>query len=294
MELRHLRYFVAVAEELHFTKAAVRLHIAQPPLSQQIHNLEEELGIKLFERVKRTTRLTDAGICFFKEAKQILLHVEQASETARRVDRGETGRLAVGFVGSVVHTFLPKTFRLFRERFPHVELVLYELNSNEQAKAILDKRFDIGFLYPHFHDDRLQLQTIVRAPFVVAMPNKHILSSLKKIDIKELAQEPFIVLTRSSEPVIRDTFISMCHSAGFSPKIAQEASQIQTVLGIVASGLGICLVPDHIKNIKRPGVLYKPLSGSPPIVELAVAWRDDSHSPLIESFVRVTTEVIKQ
>jgi DNA-binding transcriptional LysR family regulator len=293
MELRHLRYFVAVAEKLHFTKAAEQLHISQPPLSQQIQNLEEELGVKLFERGKRSIHLTDAGIFFLKEAKQILLHVEQAAETTRRVDRGETGRLAVGFVGSLVHTFLPKVFRLFRERFPHVELVIYELNSGEQIKALFDKRIDIGFLYPSFRDERLQFHTIIRAPIILAIPEEHPLSRHRKINVKELSQEFFIAFTRASEPVGRDILISICHSTGFSPKIAQEASQIQTVLGIVASGFGICFLPDHIKNIKRAGVLYKSLSGSPPKVDLAVAWKNDNHSPLIESFVRVSKAVIK-
>ena len=146
MELRHLKYFVAVAEELHFGRAAERLHIAQPPLSQQIMNLEEELGVKLFDRSRRTIQMTEAGAYFLKEAQHILSHVEEASETARRIYRGQAGRLVVGFVGSVVHTFLPEGLRAFRENFPEVELVLQELNTADQIKSLHAKRIDVGFL----------------------------------------------------------------------------------------------------------------------------------------------------
>ncbi len=287
MELRHLKYFVAVAEEMHFGRAAKRLHIAQPPLSQQIMNLENELGLKLFDRTKRAIQMTDAGIYFLKEARQLLLHVEQAAKTARRIYQGQTGRLMVGFVGSVIHTFLPGGLRLFRERFPGVELVLQELNTAEQIKSLHARRIDVGFLYPVAADSLLAYQPLTLAPLMAVLPEKHPLSSRKSLYIRELAQESFIANTRSSEPVVLDAFISMCHSAGFSPRITQEAGQVQTVLGLVASGLGVCLLPDFIKNIKRPGVRYIPLSGSPPVVKLAVGWRSDNSSTLVKSFVKV-------
>jgi DNA-binding transcriptional LysR family regulator len=287
MELRHLKYFVAVAEELHFGRAAKRLHIAQPPLSQQIMNLEEELGVKLFDRTRRTIQMTDAGMYFLKEAQQVLVHVEQAAETARRIYHGQAGRLIVGFVGSVVHTVLPEGLRLFRERFPDVELVLQELNTAEQRKALYAKNIDVGFLYPDVQDTMLASQPLAQAPLMVVLPKKHALAGRKTLNIRELAQEPFIANTRSSEPVVRDAFISLCHSAGFSPRIEQEAGNVQTVLGLVASGLGACLLPDFIKNIRQPGVKYIPLSGSPPVVKLAVVWRSDNSSILVKSFVAV-------
>jgi len=287
MELRHLKYFVAVAEELHFGRAAKRLHIAQPPLSQQIKNLEDELGVKLFDRTRRTVQLTDAGIYFFKEAQQILSLVKQAADTARRIDRGQSGRLMVGFVGSVIHTFLPAGLRLFRERFPDVELILQELNTAEQIKSLHAKQIDVGFLYLVGQDSLFASKLLTKAPLMVVLPKKHPLASRKSLHIRELAQEPFIANTRLSEPVVRDAFISMCHSAGFSPSIAQEAGQVQTVLGLVASGLGVCLLPDFIKNIRRPGVEYVSLSGSPLTVKLAVVWRSDNSSTLVKSFVNV-------
>src|SRR5512142_398453 len=160
MELRHLKYFVAVAEELHFGRAAERLHIAQPPLSQQIMNLEEELGVKLFDRSGRGIRMTDAGEYFLKEAQQVLSHVKQASETARRVYRGEAGRLTVGFVGSVIHTFLPAGLRSFRGLFPDVELVLQELNTAEQIKSLSAGRIDVGVLYQGAQDRMLAYKQI--------------------------------------------------------------------------------------------------------------------------------------
>lgn len=287
MELRHLKYFVAVAEELNFGRAAKKLHIAQPPLSQQIKNLEEELGIKLFDRSRRNIQMTAAGSHFLKDARQVLLHVEEAAETARRVHGGKAGRLVVGFVGSVIHTFLPEGLRLFRERFPEVELVLHEINTAEQKTALHAKRIDVGFFYQGDQDPLLASKTLTLAPLLAVLHNKHPLSGRRSVNIRELADEPFIANTRSSEPVVRDAFISLCHSAGFSPKIAQEAGQVQTVLGLVASGLGVCLLPDFIKNIRRPGVQYVPLSGSPPEVKLGVVWRRDNASLLVKSFVNL-------
>ncbi len=287
MELRHLKYFVAVAEALHFGRAAKKLNIAQPPLSQQIMNLEEELGIKLFDRSRRNIQMTAAGVYFFKEARQVLLHVEEAAETARRIHHGKAGRLVVGFVGSVIHTFLPEGLRLFRERFPEVELELHEINTAEQIASLHAKRIDVGFFYTGAEDSMLASKTLTLAPLMAVLHNKHRLSSRNSVQIKELAHELFIANTRSSEPVVRDAFISLCHSAGFSPKIAQEAGQVQTVLGLVASGLGVCLLPDFIKNIRRPGVQYIPLSGSPPEVKLAVVWRSDNASILVKSFVNL-------
>jgi DNA-binding transcriptional LysR family regulator len=287
MELRHLKYFVAVAGELHFGRAAKKLHMAQPPLSQQIKNLEDELGVKLFDRSRRAIQMTDAGIYFLKEARQLLLHAEQAAETARRISHGQAGRLTVAFVGSVIHTFLPEGLRLFRERFPDVELILQELNTAEQTQSLHARRIDIGFLYLDAQDPLLASQQLTRAPLMVVLPERHALAGRKSVRIRELAQESFIANTRSSEPVVRDAFISLCHSAGFSPRIAQEAGSVQTVLGLVASGLGVCLLPDFIKNIRRPGVQYIPLSGSPPAVKLAVVWRSDDPSTLVKSFVKV-------
>ena len=287
MELRHLKYFVAVAEELHFGRAARKLHIAQPPLSQQIRNLEQELGATLFDRSQRAVRLTDAGAYFLKEARQVLAHVEQAADTARRVHQGQAGRLAIGFVGSVIHTFLPEGLRTFRGRFPDVELVLQELNTAEQIKALHARRIDVGFLYPDVQDAVLAFRPLIRTPLMVVLPKKHSLANRKTVQLKELAKEPFIANTRSSEPIVRDAFISMCHAAGFTPKIAQEAGHVQTVLGLVAAGLGACLLPDFISNIKRPGVQYVRLAGSPPRVELAVVWHSENSSALVKSFVEV-------
>lgn len=287
MELRHLKYFVAVAEELHFGKAARRLHIAQPPLSMQIMDLEQELGVKLFDRTRRAIQLTDAGSYFLKEAQQLLLHAEQAAETARRIYRGHAGRLVVGFVGSVIHTFLPQGLRSFRERYPDVELVLQEINTAEQIRSLLARRIDVGVHYLYGHDALLASQQIAKAPLMAVLPGKHPLSGRASLHLKELAREPFIANTRSSEPVVRNAFISMCHSAGFTPRITQEAGQVQTVLGLVASGLGVCLLPDFIKHIKRPGVKYIPLAGSPPTVKLAVVWRSGNSSQLVKEFVKV-------
>ena len=166
-------------------------------------------------------------------------------------------------------------------------MVLHEMNTAEQITSLHAKRIDIGFHYMGAQDPVLAYKTLTLAPLLAVLHNNHPLSGRKSVHIRQLAREPFIANTRSSEPVVRDAFISLCHSAGFSPRIAQEAGQVQTVLGLVASGMGACLLPDFIKNIRRPGVQYIPLSGSPPEVQLAVVWRGDNDSVLVKSFVNV-------
>jgi DNA-binding transcriptional LysR family regulator len=193
----------------------------------------------------------------------------------------------VGFVGSVIHTFLPEGLRMFRERFPEVELILHEMNTAEQMTSLHAKRIDVGFHYTSTHEPLLASRRLTLAPLLAVLHNDHRLAGRQSVHIKQLANDPFIANTRSSEPVVLDAFISLCRSAGFSPKIAQEAGQVQTVMGLVASGMGTCILPDFIKNIRRPGVQYVPLVGSPPAVELAVVWRRDDMSALVKSFVNV-------
>ena len=288
MELRHLKYFLAVADELHFGRAARKLNIAQPPLSQQIKDLETELGLKLFDRSsKKKVLLTAAGSFFLQESRKILKNVKDASETARMINTGKAGRLTIGFVGSVLHTFLPEGLRLFRERYPDVELGLHDMNTAEQVAALRAKEIDVGFFYVENLDPAFSYKTLTAAHLMAVLHDKHPLAGRGSINIKLLAQEHFIANTRSTEPVVLDAFISLCHKAGFSPKIVQEAGQVQTVLGLVASGIGVCLLPDFIKNIRRPGVQYVPLSGPQEEVNLGIVWRSDNTSVLVKSFVNV-------
>ncbi|MGO9122675.1 MAG: LysR family transcriptional regulator [Desulfomonilaceae bacterium] len=294
MELRHLRYFVAVAEELHFGRAANRVGIAQPPLSKQIRQLEDEIGVKLFKRTKRSVSLTHAGETFLKEAHQALELSERAVRSARRADRGEIGRLVVSFVGSATYSFLPSALRSFRTRFPHVELFLRELTTYQQLDGLHRKAVDAGVVRPPIKDDALFIETLLQEPFIVALPGGHALASRTSIPLQMLAPEGFVMFSRQQGTTFHDQVVSLCHQAGFSPNVVQEAVQIPTVLGLVSAGMGITLVPASIRKLQFAGVLYRDLAQVDRITELAMAYRRDDESPVLSAFLNVTRELAFQ
>ncbi|MFM7423709.1 MAG: LysR substrate-binding domain-containing protein, partial [Elainella sp.] len=234
MELRHLRYFIAVAEELHFGRAAERLHMAQPPLSQQIKQLEDLLGFRLFERTKRSVQLTEAGQVFLSETYRLFRQLDQAIETGRQVSRGEKGQLVVGFVSSAAYNVLPDILRRFRSLVPDVRLELHELPTNEQVEWLLEGKIDVGFLRPPIEAVPLNLITIVREPMVVALPEQHPLGQASEISLTSLANDAFVLFPRPLSPQTYDQIISLCQQAGFSPNVVQEAMQMQTIVSLVA------------------------------------------------------------
>jgi DNA-binding transcriptional LysR family regulator len=291
IELRHLRYFIAVAEELHFGRAAERLHMAQPPLSQQIRQLEAELGFQLFHRTKRSVQLTEAGQVFLTESRGLLKQLDQAVETARRVNRGEQGQLVIGFVSSAAYNVLPPMLRAFRSQFPDVRLELHEMATNEQLNWLTEGKIDLGFLRPPIEEKTLSCITIVREPMVVALPENHALSEQSEIPLVSLAPEPFILFPRPLSPRAYDQIISLCQQAGFSPNVVQEAMQMQTIVSLVAGGLGIAIVPISLQNMQRTGVVYKPLAELAPCAEVAVAWRTDDASQTLQRFLDVVQQI---
>ena len=288
MELRHLKYFVAVAEELHFGRAAKKLHIAQPPLSQQIKNLEDELGVKLFDRTRRAIQMTDAGIYFLKEAQQVLLHVEQAAETARRIYRGQAGRLIVGFVGSVIHTFLPEGLRLFRERFPDVELVLQELNTAEQIKALHARRIDVGFLLSGC------------SGFPACVSNAHASAFDGCIAQKTRSFGPQIAPYQGAGPGAFHSEYTIIR-AGCSRCLYQPVPFCRVQPENSAGGrsctnsfrsrgfrTGSLSSSGFYKKYQTAGcAVYTPCQDRLLLVKLAVVWRSDNSSTLVKSFVKV-------
>lgn len=291
MELRHLRYFITVAEELHFSRAAERLQIAQPPLSQQIRALEEELGVQLFTRTKRRVQLTDAGEVFLQEAQLVLTQVEQAIRAAQRASRGEIGRLRVGVNSSATHSFLPEILRVFRQRFPCVELVLHELASYQQVQGIGNNRIDVGFLWlPNVNDSNLSFMPIWKEPLIVALPETHPLANLSEIPLKALVSEPFVLPPRQLGPGFYSQIINLCQQAGFNPKVAQEALLMQTIVSLVAGGVGVALVPASLQSLQRVGVVYKALAGQKLELEMAVVWREDNSSQVLQEFLKVVRE----
>ena len=292
MELRHLRYFVAVAEELHFHRAAERLHMSQPPLSQQIRALETELGVELLRRNRRRVELTEAGAAFLDEVRGILASVQHAGDLARRVARGEVGKLSVGFVGSAMYATLPEILRAFRSRHPDVELHLRPFPTAPQLEALRDGRVDVGFLRPPVQRVGLELQTIQRETIVVALPESHELAGTTSIAITQLREETFVLLARTESPGVYDSLaLTLAELAG-SPRAVQEADDMQTLIGLVAAGIGVALVPASVSLLDRPGVVYRALSGRAPTVELALAWRSGPLSPVVSAFLAVARETV--
>jgi DNA-binding transcriptional LysR family regulator len=294
MELRHLRYFVAVAEELHFGRAAERLRIAQQPLSRQIRDLEEELQVQLFHRTKRTIRLTEAGTVFLADARKVLNQTEQAVQTVQLVSQGDTGRLVVGFTGSALNTVVPQVVRQFKQRYPRVELCLERLSTNEQVKALLLEQIQIGFLHPPIAEQSLILQSIYREALIAVLPEIHPLAKAAPdpISIRELADESFLLFPRPSGPALYDQIISFCQQSGFSPHIVQEVVSQQTILGLVAVGIGVSLIHTSARRLKLDGVVARPLIEPTPQLELAVAWHPDVTNPAAARFLELVGEIL--
>lgn len=293
MELRHLHYFIAVAEELHFSRAAKRLCISQPPLSQQIRSLEDELGVKLFERTKRQVHLTEAGKVFLERAYLVLAQLEQAIAVTQQIGQGEVGRLAIGFVDSATYTVFPEILRVFRSQFPAVELRLHEMTTAQQIQALHHKQVDIGIVRSAISELGLSVECLLHESLVVALPETHPLSAQTKVSLSTLADESFILFPAKLGPLFHEQIIHMCQQAGFRPKVAQEAVQMQTIVGLVAAGLGIAIVPASMQNFHRSGVIYRPLQEQIPNTGLYLAWRQHDSSPVISAFLslaRMTTQ----
>ncbi|HEY9817895.1 MAG TPA: LysR family transcriptional regulator [Candidatus Obscuribacterales bacterium] len=285
IEFRHLRYFVAVAEELHFGRAAERLHMAQPPLSQQIRQLEEQLGFQLFHRTKRRVTLTEAGQVFLEHSQDLLQQLERAVESGRQASRGEVGQLAIGFVSSATYNVLPMILHEFRDRFPQVNLTLRELTTDQQVRWLAENRLDVGFIRPPIDDAQLKTQVILQEPLVVALPVHHPLAALEAIPLKSLAGESFILFPRRLAPGLYDQVISLCQSADFSPKVVQEAIQMQTIVSLVAARMGVAIVPISIQHLGRTGVVYRPLQEATPQAAIALLWHPDKLTPVSQQFL---------
>lgn len=292
MELRHLRYFIAVAEELHFSKAAERLHIAQPPLSQQIQQLEAELGVQLFHRkTKRQVQLTEAGKVFLQEAYQLLVQLETAVALTQRIGRGQTGQLRIGFTSLVIYDLLPLILRQFRGQFPQVELVLRELATSQQEQALRDSLIHVGFAHPPLEDETISYQCIHTQTLVVALPSTHTLAQTQHICVRDILSEPLVMFPRYLAPGLYDRIMSLFQQENIQPHITQEAIQMQTIIALVSAGMGIAITPSSLQNLQRSGVVYRPLLDQVPVIETAVIWQQNSLTPLVENFLQFTSNV---
>lgn len=286
MELRQLRYFLALAEELHFGRAASRVHVSQPPLSQQIKALEEELGARLFDRNSRRVQLTPEGEALAEDVRGILRSLDEAVDRVRGVARGERGRLRIGFVGSAVSTRFPAGVAAFRARNPAVRLELRELGTLGQRQAIEAGNLDVG-LFRNLGEtpDDLTTEPFMRDSYVVALPVAHALSLHEAVPLEALRDEPLVLYPRPVFPAAYDAIIEACRSVGFSPRIAQEAVSIGTQKALVAAGAGIAIVPGATRSEVREGVAYRPLEGPLPEIRLDLAWRKGRADALLLEFL---------
>ncbi|WP_036140634.1 LysR family transcriptional regulator [Luteibacter sp. 9135] len=293
IELRHLRYFIAVADELHFSRAAERLGMSQPPLSQQIRDLESLLGLRLLRRTNRRVELTDAGRVYLDAARDIVTRVDDAADQARRAERGEIGELHVAFTRStpLIERF-PRTIRAFRDAYPAVRLVLVERNTLQQVACLLEGSQHVGLLRGGALPATLVSHKLVDDPLVAVLRADHPLATRKRARLRmdELADERFVVFSRAAGTGVHDQLLSMCRNAGFVPRIAQEAGESSTMIGLVAAGLGVAVLPDSLRHVRVDGVAYVAIDSPDAASALHVAHRRDDASPLVKAF---TTLMLK-
>jgi DNA-binding transcriptional LysR family regulator len=292
--LRQFQQFLAVAETMSFRRAAKRLHMAQPPLTAAIRQLEEEIGVRLFERTNRINKLTAPGEVLRDEARRAIVQAERAVALTRRAGGGVIGSLRIGFVASAVRQSLPRLVAEFRETHPAVMLELEEATTARQLAALLEDRLDVGIVVlPLTPAPDISVHVLAKSSLMAAIPACHPLAddSESSIDLAALGHEPWILFPASEGPGLYSTILRACAEAGFAPQIAQRAIQMETIVGLVAAGLGVALVPSLFSESPREGVLFRELAGagSPVPYEVALAWRKDDKTPVLREFIRIGT-----
>jgi DNA-binding transcriptional LysR family regulator len=286
MELRHLRYFVAVAEELHFARAAERLYTSQPSVSQQIKQLEHELGVELLERTKTYVKLTPSGQAFLGRARCILADVEQAVESARRIHAGASGKISIGLSTPSLYDSPPGLIRAFRTQWSEVQVSVRVISSDLQAEALLNEEIDVGFLNLSVSEPKLSSIQLSSIPFFIGLPEDHPSASLDEVEISTLAADYFIMSPRERDPDLFDELVRFCRKAGFTPKLSEQSTPYPTILGLIATGGGVAFVPPSLAPMAPPGVCVKKLAGDSPHLRLNLAYRSSDHLPVVQNFLR--------
>lgn len=288
--LRHLRYFVAVAEELHFGRAARRLHLAQPPLSQQIRKLEEILGVPVFTRTSRAVKLTPAGEMLLERARQMLRKVDEDVDLVRRVGRGELGPLNVGFIGSAMLTGLPETLGRYRRQYPNIVLQLRELYTAGMIGALREGHIDAGFLRDGGVNEGLVVETLLSEPYVVVLPRGHRLARRSTLTAAPLRDEPFVFFSPEYGRRAYDKVVSICEEHGFRPHVVQEAPQWLTIVRLVGAGLGVTIAPACVERIAASVAACRPLRGSRVRSDIELAYRAGEDRSIVTTFCRIARQ----
>ena len=291
-DIRQLRYFQAVAEELHFGRAAARLAIAQPALSRQVQQLEEELGTPLLRRTQRRVELLPAGQLLLERSRLIQQELAKALSDVRRTGSGELGRLSLGFIHSSSYGLLPSIIGRFRQLYPNIELELHELPIAAQHAALVRGTIDLGLLRVQAAPAELEVVPVMEDPLVLALPAHHPLAGRSRVRVKSVAEDPFVMFSKGDSALFHSRIQALCEQAGFTPKVAQIATQIHTVVGLVGAGLGVAVVPSTARNLHPRNVRFVQLADKAEPVHVALAWRKGHGTPAIQSFRRVTQEVV--
>ncbi|PWW38668.1 MULTISPECIES: LysR family transcriptional regulator [Paenibacillus] len=290
MELQQLKYFVEVASQLHFGRAAERLHASQQTVSHQIGQLENEVGLKLFKRTTRKVELTLAGEALLQEVQFAFEHLQRGIDEAKRAETGRRGRLKIGYSGIMLYTVLPSAIRLYRELYPDVEIVMQELDSDQVEQKLLEGEIDIGFsvdLNDKHSEQSMRWLPFSTEPLVVALPKKHHLSDKQHITLADLKNESFVILNRNDSPALFDSFILLCRQAGFTPQIVQQAASDQAVVGLVATGIGVAFVLGCMSKMFENDITFIPLTEPRFELTLGICWLRSHPSAQVDHFVEV-------
>lgn len=287
MEFKRLKYFVAVAEELHFGRAAARLDMAQPPLSRQIATLETELGVQLFDRSRSQIRMTQAGEVLLEHARDILARLDSAYRETTRIGKGGAGRLRIAFVGSATHGPFPTLIKSFRIHYPDVELALSAMNNAELSRALIQREIDIAIARPSLNDEDFRAETLYSEPLILALPDNSLHAASETVPFEALKAETFIIYPRRPRPSFADHILAVCREAGFDPVDLIEAQDYQTAISLVSVGVGVSIVPASVAEAIRPGVFFRRYSGPNPGTGLTVHARIDNRSPHVVNFLQL-------
>lgn len=300
LNLKRIHAFVVLAEELHFGRAAARLGLTQPPLTHAIHEMEAEFGVRLFERTKRSVRLSPAGAALLPEARALLAQAERLPGLARGAAAGEAGELSLAFVSIVDYSFLPDLLRRYTRAYPQVRVQLREATTDVQLAELAARQVDAGILLGPIADAPRRVAEVHGLSYLrlgveglaIALPENHSKAKVgTPLTLAGLTQEPQVCIPRHVAPRLYDAIAAACAQAGFSPRIVQEAIQMQTIISLVSAGIGIALVPESIMSLQRPGVRYRKLRGSAGALEVGLAWRGDNASPVLGRFVELAAQL---
>lgn len=291
MQIRQLEYFIAVAEELHFGRAAIRLNMTQPPLSLQIQKLEDFLEVKLFNRSKHHVELTEVGKIFLVEAKKILNEIENSINIVKKASKGDVGELKIGYTSHSVYKILPNILQIYYKKFPLVDVKLQQLSTNEQTQALLNNKIQIGLLSPPVNNPDIILETIHREPLIIALPSNHPLAlDTSPVSVKDLENNPFIITSRDKGTGFYDLIINIFREVDLKPNIIQEVNELHTAISLVSTGLGITIVPLSLEQHKKKNVIYKPLKDIDINLSTCIAWNNSKKNSLIENFLEVVKD----